>query len=119
MARILELESGGRGAYDVTPLLEKEAGGVESGILVASTLSPHTRLVTIEYEPRLLRDFERFLDSLPGPDLLRESIFPVSVAVPVRGGGLELGSFQQVVLLDLNEAPGRRRIMVEVVALDG
>ncbi len=112
---MLSIKSGGRGAYDVTPLLEEEARGVEHGLLVAATLSPHTRLITIEYEPRLLRDLERLLESLPGPDILRETVFPVSIAVPVVEGGLELGSFQQVVLLDLNEEPGERRIAVEVI----
>lgn len=112
---MLSVKSGGRGAYDVTPLLEEEARGVERGLLVAATLSPRTRLITIEYEPRLLRDLERLLESLPGPDVLRETVFPVSIAVPVVEGGLELGSFQQVVLLDLNKEPGERRIAVEVI----
>ncbi len=115
MAKELIVESGGRGGYDVTGLLEEEVRGVSRGLLVAAAVSPRTRLVTIEYEPRLLRDLERLLESLPGPDLLRESVFPISVAVPIVDGGLELGSFQQVVLLDLNEEPGERRVAVEVI----
>ena len=115
MAKVVTVESSGRGAYDVTLLLEEAARGVEEGLLVASTLSPRTRLITIEYEARLLRDLERLLESLPGPDTLREAVFPVSVAVPILGGGLELGSFQQVVLLDLNPEPGERRIAIEVL----
>jgi len=114
----VSVESKGRGAYDVTEILRGyvREKGLENGLLLVSVTDPLTSLITIEYEARLIADLGEYIDKLPGDNpYVKNSLFPKTLALPVVNGDLELGSFQQVALLDLNEEPGERRLALIVV----
>jgi len=118
MVTLFTLESCGKGVYDITPRISEivENSGKSDGIVVVSSLSPLTAIITIEYESRLLGDLLKLIDELPVKDpYLQISLFPRSIALPLINGDLELGSFQQVALLDLNADKGERRVGVTII----
>jgi thiamine phosphate synthase YjbQ (UPF0047 family) len=111
------VESGGRGLYDITPQLQRlvKASGLERGVALLYSVDPLCRLVTIEYDADLVEDLMTLISNLKARNpYVVASIFQPSVVVPFEGG-LLLGAFQQICLLDLNEAGGARRVVVEVV----
>lgn len=114
---VVEFSSEGRGAYDLTPIIREKTGECGEGLAIVSVLSPLTSIITIEYEPALLSDLESLLEKLPGRNpYVKNSVFPKSLVVPIIDGEPELGSFQQIVLLDLNPDRGVRKIAVGVVS---
>ncbi len=87
-------------------------------------------LTTLEYEPGLLRDlpaaFERIAPrGIPyaheatwhdgnGHSHVRASLLGPSLTVPFRGGRLLLGDWQQIVLIDFDNRPRRREVVVQL-----
>ena len=109
-----------------------EQSGVETG--VASVFVPgSTAAVTLmEYEPGGVHDLREALDRLVPKQgdyehnrlnhdtnshaHIRASIVGPSQTVPVTGGRLETGTWQQVVLVDFDDRPRRRAVVVQVVS---
>ncbi len=88
-------------------------------------------LTTIEYEPGLLRDLPEFLDDLipanrnyhhdktwhdgNGHAHLRSALIKTSLTVPFKQGRLLLGTWQQLILIDCDNRPRKRRIIVQFI----
>ena len=88
-------------------------------------------LTTIEYEPGLLKDLPDALDRLFPRDVtyqhqlrwhdgnghshVRASVIGPSITVPFKGKKLILGTWQQIVFLELDTSSRRRRIIVQIV----
>jgi len=118
---------------DMTP--EIEAAVLESGIregLVTVFVSGSTAAITtMEYEPGCVADFRRLMEMLApenaeyahnqrwgdgnGYAHLRASLVGPSLTVPVIEGRLAVGTWQQIVLVDFDNRPRRRRVVVRVV----
>ncbi len=102
---------------------------VEGSVLVFVPGST-AAVTTIEHEPGLLRDmpelFERLVPSDRryhhddtwhdgnGHSHLRASLIGPSLTVPVAGGKLLLGTWQQVVLVDFDNRPRQRQVVVQL-----
>jgi len=105
--------------------------GVTSGQMTVMVPGATAGITTIEYEPGLLRDlpefFERIIPSgvVYGHDAtwgdgngfshLRSALVGPSVTVPVSGGELVLGTWQQIVFLEFDNRPRSRRVHFNVV----
>lgn len=113
---------------DVTERVETAiADDVESG--VATVFVPHTTagVVVNEAEPRLLADVEEFLARTVPADgdyrhdriddnaaaHIRAVLLGESVAVPIEGGRLALGTWQSILLVEC-DGPRTRRLVVTV-----
>ena len=88
-------------------------------------------LTTIEYEPGLIQDLKEFVEKLipsnrryhhddrwgddNGFSHLRAALFGPSLAIPVEKGALALGAWQQVVLLDFDNRPRTREIIIQLI----
>ncbi|UCF07755.1 MAG: YjbQ family protein [Thermoplasmata archaeon] len=88
-------------------------------------------VTTIEYEPGLLSDLPDALDRLFPRDIpyqhqmrwhdgnghshVRASFIGPSLTVPFREGGLILGTWQQIVFLELDNSARQRRVIVQIV----
>jgi len=110
---------------------EKIQRGVASLFVSGSTAS----LTTIEYEPGLIQDLKEFLEKfIPsskkyhhddrwgdnnGFSHLRASLLGPSLQVPIDNGELLLGTWQQIVLLDFDNRPRRREILVQLMGENG
>ncbi len=105
--------------------------GVTTGQMTVIVPGSTAGITTIEYEPGLLRDlpefFERIIPSgvVYGHDAtwgdgngfshLRSALIGPSVTVPVSGGELVLGTWQQIVFLEFDNRPRSRRVHFSVV----
>jgi secondary thiamine-phosphate synthase enzyme len=89
-------------------------------------------ITTIEYEPGAVADLQALLDRLiaPGGEYrhnalnhdtnahshLRAALIGPSETIPIVGGELGLGTWQQVVLLDFDDRPRERIVSVQVLS---
>ena len=126
----LEAEFGHRDVTDEVVRLVAESG-VQDGIAVVSLTCSTGAVITIEYEPGALADLRRALDAVAPPtddyahnarwgdgngfSHLRSALLKPSVAIPVVGGKLQLGTWQQIVVINLDNRPRKREIVAVVV----
>jgi secondary thiamine-phosphate synthase enzyme len=88
-------------------------------------------LTTIEYEPGLIRDLKEFVEKLipssrrchhddrwgddNGFSHLRAALFGPSLAIPIENHALALGTWQQIVLVDFDNRPRTREVIVQLI----
>ena len=132
-AKISEQTAGFCDIIDVTPKLraELEKTSIQKGLLTAFITGSTAALTTIEFEPGLIQDLKEFVerwipsdcryhhDDRCGDDNgfshLRASLFGPSLTVPIENGQLCLGTWQQVILLDFDNRPRSREIVVQLM----
>ena len=87
-------------------------------------------LTTVEYEPGLVEDLPEAFERLAprhadyhheeswhdgnGYAHVRASLLGCSLTIPVEDGALLLGTWQQIVLIDFDNRPRRREIVVQL-----
>lgn len=106
---------------------------VTLGQCLVFTSSSTSALTTLEYEPGLLEDLPAALDRLfprhgegvdygherawhdgNGHSHVRAAFLQPDLVMPVRDGKLLLGTWQQVVFVDLDNKPRHRKLAVHV-----
>ncbi len=86
---------------------------------------------TIEYEPGLLKDLPEFLESIipmnkryqhdetwhdgNGYAHLRSTLIGTSTTIPVIEGRIVLGTWQQIILIDFDNKPRTRQVILQFV----
>ena len=123
--------------HDLTGGVEQivTQSGIRSGVVTIFTPSSTSALTTIEYEDGALADLRRALDEIapPGRDYrhnsrwddgnghahLRAALLGPSLSIPIVGGELALGTWQQVLFIDFDVRPRQREIVVQVVGETG
>jgi secondary thiamine-phosphate synthase enzyme len=132
---LLRLETAGHGAVvDLTEGVRSivERSGVQSGVAAVFAVGATVGVTTIEYEPGAVADLQDLLDRLiPGDAAyrhnalnadtnahshLRAALVGPSETIPVVGGELGLGTWQQVVLVDFDDRPRERIVSVQVLS---
>jgi secondary thiamine-phosphate synthase enzyme len=87
-------------------------------------------LTTVEYEPGLVRDLPAMFERIAprgaryhheeawhdgnGHSHCRASLLGPTLTVPVKGGRLLLGTWQQIVLIDFDNRPRDRQLVVQM-----
>jgi secondary thiamine-phosphate synthase enzyme len=125
-----------RGDGDVLDLTAQVTGfvdstGVGSGIVVVAVVGSTAGVTTIEYEPGLVADLRKAFDRVApsgvayehdsrwgdgnGHAHVRASMLGPSLTLPVVQGKVELGTWQQVVLVDFDTRPRTRRVVIQVL----
>lgn len=118
---------------DVTSLVGREVSGTRMSSGTATVFVPGSTcgVTTIEYESGALEDlrdaFERAApENIPyahnarwgdgnGHSHVRAAMLGPSLAVPFADGRLLLGTWQQIVLVDFDNRPRTRKVVVQVV----
>ncbi len=118
---------------DITAQVEEilAKSKIKEGIAMVSVLGSTAGVITIEYEPNLIKDFQEFLERLIPKDKkyhhgatwgddngfshLRASLLGPSLAVSVEAGKLILGQWQQIALCDFDNRPRERKIIVRII----
>lgn len=130
----LVLETTGRtDMVDITDAVQVrlQESGVANGVVVVFVPGSTGALTTIEYESGALNDLARAIEALApegqpyehdrrwgdgnGYSHVRAALLKPSLAVPVMEGRMSLGTWQQIVLLDFDNRPRRRRVIVQVI----
>lgn len=113
----------------VTDLVKKS--GVRDGICLISSPGSTCGITTIEYEPELLKDFKEFLEKIIPSDRkyrhdsvwgekngfshLRSALIKPFLTLPIEDGKLVLGTWQNLVLIDFDNRPREREIIVKII----
>jgi len=118
---------------DLTDVAQEfvRSGAVQEGLLVVFTPGSTAGITTIEYESGAIADLKRALEVVAprhgeyehnlrwgdgnGYSHVRSALIGPSLAVPVREGRLELGTWQQIVLCDFDNRPRRRRVTLQLI----
>ncbi len=105
----------------------KLSKGVATLFVPGSTAS----LTTVEYEPGLVKDLKDFFEKIipqsgkyehnerwhdgNGYSHVRSSLLGQSISVPFDKGKLLLGTWQQIILIDFDNRPRTREIIVQII----
>ena len=140
MVQTREIELSTRGhsdIHDLTAGVERlvAESGVRDGVVSLFTPSSTSGLTTIEFEDGALDDLRRTLDRLVPPDAeyrhnlrwgdgnghahVRAALLGPSLCIPVQDGRLRLGTWQQIVFIDFDVRPRRRKVLVQILGETG
>jgi secondary thiamine-phosphate synthase enzyme len=128
----LRMETAGNGAIvDLTQGVASivSTAGVERGVATVFARGSTVAVTTMEYEPGGVQDLQQLLDrvvpisgqyehNVRNHDTnahahLRAAVIGPSESIPVVGGELALGTWQQVVLIDFDDRPRQRTVTVQ------
>ena len=134
-AGLLRLSTPGNGAVvDLTEGVRSivARSGVQAGIAAVFAVGATVGVTTIEYEPGAVADFQALLDRLVpaagqyehnelnrdtnAHSHLRAALVGPSETIPIVGGELGLGTWQQIVLVDFDDRPRERIVSVQVLS---
>jgi secondary thiamine-phosphate synthase enzyme len=136
MVQTREIELSTRGhadTHDLTAGVENlvAESGIRDGLVALFTPSSTSGLTTIEFEDCALEDLRATLDRLVPPRAdyrhnlrwgdgnghahIRAALVGPSVCIPLRQGRLQLGTWQQIVFIDFDVRPRRRRVIVQIL----
>ncbi len=126
----LPAEFGHRDVTGELSALVRESG-VRTGALTVQLVGSTGAVTTIEYEPGALADLRRALDLVApasadyahnarwgdgnGFSHLRSALLKTSLSIPVINGELALGTWQQVVVLNLDNRAREREVVAVVL----
>jgi secondary thiamine-phosphate synthase enzyme len=132
-----ELSLSTRGDADVVDITAEvqrivAEGPVDDGVVTAFVRGSTAAITTMEFEPGGVADLRELLDRLIPVEgdyehnrlnhdtnshaHQRASLIGASEQVPVIGGSLALGTWQQLVLIDFDDRPRERKVVVQVVS---
>jgi len=108
-----------------------EQAGIREGTASLFVPGSTAGLTTIEYEPGVVRDVQDCFDRLAPRELdyaheqawhdgnghshVRAALLGPSLVLPIRDGRPLLGTWQQVVLVDFDNKPRRRRYSITII----
>jgi secondary thiamine-phosphate synthase enzyme len=119
---------------DITAEVERVVGDgpVSDGVVTAFVRGSTAAVTTMEYEPGGVADLRALVDRLIPVEgdyehnrlnhdtnshaHQRASLVGASEQVPVSGGRLALGTWQQLVLIDFDDRPRERTVVVQMVS---
>jgi secondary thiamine-phosphate synthase enzyme len=104
---------------------------VRDGIVTIFVIGSTAAITTIEYEPGLREDFPRMLGRIApknieynhqkmwhdgnGHSHVRASLIGPSLTIPLKDGDLTLGTWQQLVLVEMDIRNRQREIVLQIV----
>lgn len=131
--KILRETEGFSDVLDITPDACAIIGetGIREGQAVFFVVGSTAGITTVEFEPGLVRDVKEFFERLApqearyhhertwhdgnGFSHVRASILKPSLTVPILNGKMTLGTWQQIVLVDFDNGPRQREVVLQVI----
>jgi secondary thiamine-phosphate synthase enzyme len=116
---------------DITPHVQQQLAesGIADGVATVFITGSTAGVTTIEYEPGLVSDFKAMWERVVPREIqyahdsrwgdgngyshVRASLLGASLAVPVNEGRLMLGTWQQIVVVDFDNRPRSRQVLVQ------
>jgi len=118
---------------DITPSVTVvvENSGVKNGTVTVFCSGSTGAVTTIEYESGVLEDLKKAIERMAPSDIpyahdrrwgdgngfshVRAALLGPSLTVPIMGGALALGTWQQIVFIDFDNRKRQRKIIVQVI----
>jgi len=132
----IKLTTNGHGdVQDISPRVMESVmkTGLKDGIVNIFCPSSTSAITTIEYESGCISDLQRLFDEIVNPDRhyahnarwgdgnghshVRAALLGPSLTVPFTDGRLSLGTWQQIVLVDFDNRPRQRELVVQVIGV--
>ena len=122
---------------DITSVLEDviAESGIANGQLCANMVGSTGSITTIEYEPGVVEDLKRAINTLAPPGMeyehekawhdgnghshVQAALMGPSIALAVRNGQLKTGTWQQVVAINHDNQSRKRKIEVTITGITG
>ena len=105
--------------------------GINNGIVSIFNAGSTGAIITLEYEPGLLKDIPDFLERIipknmnyfheqtwhdgNGHSHVRASLLGPSLTVPVNNSNVFHGTWQQIAFIELDVKPRKRKLMITVI----
>jgi secondary thiamine-phosphate synthase enzyme len=134
VTRTHETATTGQGdAKDLTAIVTKAilSSNLNAGVATVFVVGSTAGITTIEFESGVVHDVDRALEQLAprdgtyrhhlrwgddnGSSHVRAALIGPSVAIPFVDRRLMLGTWQQIVLLELDTQPRRRQVVIQLV----
>ena len=106
-------------------------GNLKNGIITVFVAGSTAAVTTIEYEPGLKSDFRNMLSRIVPNDInyehdntwhdgnghshVRASLVGPSLTIPFRNRSLMLGTWQQIVLVEMDTQPRQRSVIIQIL----
>jgi len=130
----IKLETRGRDhVINITGEVEQavSASKVKDGIVTVFVYGSTASVSTVEYEPGLIKDIKNIDEKLIPSDVtyahdetwgdangyahLRATIIGPSLTVPIEKGSMTLGTWQQIIVIDHDNRPRSREIIIQIM----
>ena len=130
----INLQTHGAGdTQDITAQVRQQVkdSGISAGTVNVFVTGSTAGITTIEFEPGLTADFQKMWERLVPKDMpyehnahwgddngyahVRASLLGSALTVPVINKKLGLGTWQQIVLVDFDNRPRNRTIIVQIM----
>lgn len=105
--------------------------GVDDGSMIAFISGSTAAVTTIEYESGVVNDLRKAIDRVVPRNVayehdqrwgdgngyahVRAALLGPSLTVPIRQKRLLLGTWQQIVVLDFDNRPRRRKVVIQIM----
>jgi secondary thiamine-phosphate synthase enzyme len=136
MSRLKVSTRGFADIIDITSEVQEvlAAAAVKEGIVCIFVSGSTAGITTMEYEAGLIEDLKRTFERMAPQDgeyahnrkwgdgngfsHVRASLLGPSLCIPVENGRLALGTWQQVVLIDFDNRPRTREVLIKAIKRD-
>ena len=134
VARNISLQTKGHcDIIDITHQVEQQLAetGLNNGIVTLFVTGSTAAITTTEFEPGLVSDFKSIWERIVPQDInydhdrrwgdgnghfhVRASLLGASLVLPFNDRKLALGTWQQIVLVDFDNRPRSRKIMLQIM----
>ena len=134
ITKIITVSSNGESdMIDITRQTDEtiKASGLQDGIVTIFVSGSTASITTIEYELGLKKDFPKMLARIAPSEIeyehdkkwhdgnghshVRASLIGPSLTVPFKNKSLMLGTWQQIVLLEMDTRPRERKIVLQII----
>ena len=129
-----EIATRGQGeAHDITDMVAEcvAQSGCTGGIVTVFVVGSTAAVTTIEYEPGAVADLNRLLEEIAprdadyrhhlrwgddnGSSHVRAALLGPSLTIPFADTKLSLGTWQQILLLEMDTRPRRREVVIQIL----
>jgi secondary thiamine-phosphate synthase enzyme len=123
--------------HNITPKVQSivRESGIDEGFCHIFAVGSTASISTMEFEPALVKDIKEKLEDFASRSMkshhsetwgddngfshIRATFMGPGITVPVRDGKCILGTWQQIVVLDHDNRPRKRHVVVQVVGNEG
>ena len=125
-----------KGETDIIDITDKTSQAIKeskikNGLVTVFVAGSTAAVTTIEYEPGLRYDFPEMLSRVAPKDIeykhdntwhdgnghshVRASLIGPSLTIPIVEGNMSLGTWQQIVLLEMDTRPRDRNLILQLI----